>query len=56
VCPDDSLLVAAPHGLDDLLHMIVRRNPRRLMVDLFRQRLQSKRIREKGPRVPIPDG
>jgi hypothetical protein len=36
--------------------MMLRRNPRRVTVDLFRQRLQSKWIREKWPRGQIVNG
>jgi len=36
--------------------MILRRNPRRVTVERFRQRLQSKRILEKWPLVPVIDG
>jgi hypothetical protein len=53
--PDDTLLVAAPHGLDDLLHMVLRHNPRRATVEVFRQRLQSKRFAEKWPGVQVID-
>ena len=53
---DDALVIAAPHGLDDLLHMVLRRNPRRVTVEVFRQRLQSKSIPEKWPRVQVIDG
>jgi uncharacterized protein len=54
--PDDTLLIAAPHGLDDLLNMVLRRNPRRVTVEFFRQRLENKKIREKWPRVQVIDG
>jgi hypothetical protein len=36
--------------------MVLRRSPRRVTVELFRQRLQSKRIAEKWPRVQVIDG
>ena len=51
-----SLHVVAPCGLDDLLNMILRRNPRRVTVERFRQRLAEKRIQAKWPRVQIVDG
>ena len=52
---DDTLAVATPLGLDDLFDMVLRRNPRRVTVELFRQRLQSKRILEEWPRVQVID-
>jgi hypothetical protein len=36
--------------------MVLRRNPRRVTVEVFRQRFQSKRIAEKWPRVQVIDG
>jgi hypothetical protein len=51
-----SLHVEAPCGLDDLLNLILRRNPRRVTVERFRQRLVEKRIQAKWPRVQIVDG
>ncbi len=53
---DDAFVIAAPYGLDDLMHMVLRRNPRRVSVEMFRQRLLSKRIPEKWPRVRVIDG
>ena len=53
---DGNLEIVAPCGLDDLLHMILRRNPRRVTVERFRQRLAEKTILEKWPRVRIVDG
>ena len=50
---DDSLVVATPHGLDDLLTMVLRHNPQRATVELFHHRLQSKRIRETWPHVQV---
>jgi len=50
---DDSLVVAAPHGLDDLLTMVLRHNPQRATGELFHHRLQSKRIRETWPHVQV---
>jgi hypothetical protein len=54
--PDDTLLVAAPCGLGDLLGMVLRRNPRRVSLEQFRKRLAEKRIQEKWPRVQVIDG
>jgi hypothetical protein len=54
--PHDAVLVAAPLGLDDLFQMILRRNPRRVSVELFRQRLREKAIQQRWPRVRVIDG
>ena len=54
---DDRLVVEAPLGLDDLLGMVHRRNPRRVSREEYRRRLESKRITERWPRATIaPDG
>ncbi|MGH3010225.1 MAG: nucleotidyltransferase family protein [Gaiellaceae bacterium] len=53
--PDDSLRVVAPLGLGDLLGMVLRRNPRRVTAEDFRQRLERKRPFERWPRVTILD-
>ena len=50
---DDSLRVVAPYGLDDLLGLVHRHNPRRASVEIYEQRLASKRIAERWPRVRI---
>jgi hypothetical protein len=50
---NDELYVVAPCGLDDLFGMILRRNRRRVTRELFLQRLQSKRIKEKWPLVQV---
>jgi uncharacterized protein len=51
--PDDRLTVVAPYGLDDLLGLVHRHNPRRATVELYEQRLAAKRIAERWPRVTI---
>jgi hypothetical protein len=53
---DNSLFVVAPFGLDDLFKIILRRNPRRVSLQQFRQRIIEKRIQEKWPMVTILDG
>jgi uncharacterized protein len=53
---DDRLLVEAPFGLDDLLGMVHRRNPRRVSVAEYRRRLATKRIAERWPRATIVAG
>ncbi len=50
---DDSLQVIAPHGLDDLFNMVVRRNPARVNVATYRQRVAQKRYAERWPGVRI---
>jgi hypothetical protein len=54
--PDGRLIVVAPYGLDDLLNMVLRRNPQRVTIELFRRRLAEKRISEKWPHVLVIDG
>ena len=54
--PDGELDVIAPCGLDDLFAMILRRNPRRVTVDIYRRRLAEKRISERWPGVTVVDG
>jgi hypothetical protein len=51
--PDDSLHVVAPYGLDDLLGMVHRHNPARATVEIYEQRVASKRITERWPRVTV---
>jgi hypothetical protein len=50
---DDRLEVCAPCGLDDLLGLVHRRNPRRVTVAEYERRLVTKRIAERWPRVRI---
>ncbi len=54
--PDDSLHIAAPCGLTDLLNGILRRNPRRVSLAHFHARLATKRIRDRWPDVRVVDG
>jgi uncharacterized protein len=49
----DRLEVVAPCGLEDLFNLVCRRNPRRVGVDRYHQRLRDKRIAERWPRVRI---
>jgi hypothetical protein len=51
--PDDSLHVVAPYGLDDLLGLVHRHNPGRATVEIYEQRLASKRITERWPKVTV---
>jgi hypothetical protein len=50
---DDRLTVIAPHGLDDLFGMIVRRNPARVSIDEYRRRVRSKAYTQRWPRVSV---
>ena len=52
---DDRLHVIAPLGLDDLFAMVVRRNPARVSVETYRQRVASKRYTQRWPRVTVAD-
>jgi uncharacterized protein len=50
---DDTVTVIAPHGLDDLFDMVVRRNPTRVSVETYRQRVREKRYGERWPHARI---
>lgn len=50
---DDTIEVIAPHGLDDLFAMRIRRNPARVSLQTYRARIASKRYHERWPRVVI---
>lgn len=50
---DDKLHVIAPHGLDDLFGMVVRRNPTRASLRNFRDRTAAKRYDARWPGVTI---
>lgn len=49
----DHLHIVAPHGLQDLFAMRVRRNPVRVSVETYRQRCASKRYAEHWPKVVV---
>jgi hypothetical protein len=51
--PDGAMTIAAPHGLDDLLGMVHRRNPTRVSVEEYERRLRAKRINERWPRAQV---
>ena len=53
---NDELEVVAPCGLSDLFTMLLRRNPRRASLELFRRRAADKRITERWPHVHVIDG
>lgn len=50
---DDSLLIEAPFGLEDLFTLTHRRNPARASVEEYERRLASKRILERWPLVTV---
>lgn len=50
---DNSIHVVAPHGLHDLFAGVVRRNPTRASVSMYRQRVSEKRFSERWPRVRV---
>lgn len=50
---DGALSVLAPCGLADLFSMTVRRNPARVSVATYRQRLTQKRYRDRWPHVQV---
>jgi uncharacterized protein len=49
----DRLTVVAPYGVEDLLGLVHRHNPRRVSAAFYEQRLAAKRIRERWPRVTV---
>jgi hypothetical protein len=49
----DRLTVVAPYGLDDLLGLVHRRNPRRVSVEEYERRLRDKRIAQRWPNARI---
>lgn len=50
---DDSITVIAPHGLTDLLGMVVRRNPTRVSINTYRERIEKKQYLDRWPKVRI---
>jgi hypothetical protein len=50
---DGSLQVIAPHGLEDLFSILVRRNPARVSVETYRQRVLQKRYVERWEKVTV---
>lgn len=51
--PDGEIGIVAPHGLDELFAMVVRRNPARISPGGYAQRLASKNYAAHWPRVTI---
>jgi uncharacterized protein len=50
---DNSLQIIAPHGLEDLFGIVVRRNPTRVSVETYRQRIAQKQYAERWPKVTV---
>jgi hypothetical protein len=50
---DDTIDVIAPYGLDDLFNCVVRRNPARVSLHTYRQRVAQKNYPARWPRVTI---
>ena len=50
---DDSITVIAPHGLGDLFGCVVRRNPARVSLDTYRQRVLQKNYASRWPKVKV---
>lgn len=50
---DKTIEVIAPHGLDDLFAMIVRRNPARVSVAAYRERVEQKQYRKRWPKATV---
>ncbi|MBB3118118.1 nucleotidyltransferase family protein [Pseudoduganella violacea] len=45
--------VIAPHGLDDLFAMVIRRNPARVSLETYRQRIEQKQYEKRWPRASV---
>jgi uncharacterized protein len=45
--------VIAPHGLEDLFDMVIRRNPARVSVSTYRQRVRDKNYTARWPQVRV---
>jgi hypothetical protein len=50
---DGVLGVIAPHGLEDLFSMVIRRNPTRVSVETYRRRVAQKRYAERWPKIRV---
>jgi uncharacterized protein len=50
---DNSIQVIAPYGLKDLFSCTVRRNPSRVSVETYRERVAQKRYSERWPNVKV---
>lgn len=50
---DDTIQVIAPYGLDDLFACVIRRNPARVSLQTYRERIEQKDYPARWPRVRI---
>jgi hypothetical protein len=50
---DETVQVVAPHGLEDLFNMVVRRNPTRVSAQVYHERVAQKRFSERWPQVNV---
>jgi hypothetical protein len=50
---EGSIEVIAPHGLDDLFSLVIRRNPVRVSLDTYRQRVAQKNYTQRWPSVRV---
>lgn len=50
---DNALRVIAPHGLEDLFAITIRRNPTRVSIETYRERVAQKRYAERWPLVRV---
>lgn len=48
-----SIEIIAPHGLEDLFALRIRRNPARVSVEIYRQRIEQKQYAKRWPRVSV---
>lgn len=51
--PQGRIVVIAPHGLEDLFALQVRRNPVRVSIETYRQRVAQKQYTKRWPRVSV---
>ena len=54
--PDGTLCVVAPHAIDDLFGIVLRRNPSRVTVEEYGLRVRDKRLLKRWPLVRFVDG
>jgi hypothetical protein len=50
---DGIIDICAPYGLDDLFSMVVRRNPARVSIDIYRRRVEQKRYLDRWPQATV---
>ncbi|WP_227789464.1 MULTISPECIES: nucleotidyltransferase family protein [Burkholderia] len=50
---DGTIDVCAPHGVDDLFSMVIRRNPTRVSIETYRRRIEQKNTATAGPALRL---